>query len=34
MTDLGPHTFKKKQDFNKLCELKSTVQQILNQFGP
>ncbi|KAI4588100.1 hypothetical protein MJG53_002508 [Ovis ammon polii x Ovis aries] len=31
---LGPHSSKKKQDLDKLYELKSKARQIMNQFGP
>ncbi|KAK1340297.1 hypothetical protein QTO34_018864, partial [Cnephaeus nilssonii] len=31
---LGPHTSRKKQDLDKLYELKSKARQIMNQFGP
>uniref|UniRef100_A0A5F9CC44 Transcription initiation factor TFIID subunit 12 n=1 Tax=Oryctolagus cuniculus TaxID=9986 RepID=A0A5F9CC44_RABIT len=31
---LGPHSSKKKQDLDKLCELKSKARQIMNQCGP
>ncbi|KAJ7414932.1 Transcription initiation factor TFIID subunit 12 [Pitangus sulphuratus] len=31
---LGPHNPKKKQDLDKLYDLKSKAQQIMNQFGP
>ena len=30
----GPHSSKKKQDLDKLYELKSKARQIMNQFGP
>jgi hypothetical protein len=33
-TALGPHSSKKKQDLDKLYELKSKARQIMNQFGP
>ncbi|XP_072740986.1 transcription initiation factor TFIID subunit 12 [Ciconia boyciana] len=31
---LGPHNPKKKQDLDKLYDLKAKAQQIMNQFGP
>uniref|UniRef100_A0A452GV94 Transcription initiation factor TFIID subunit 12 n=2 Tax=Gopherus TaxID=38771 RepID=A0A452GV94_9SAUR len=31
---LGPHNHKKKQDLDKLYDLKTKAQQIMNQFGP
>ncbi|KAM6045577.1 transcription initiation factor TFIID subunit 12 isoform 2-T2 [Chlamydotis macqueenii] len=31
---LGPHNSKKKQDLDKLYDLKAKAQQIMNQFGP
>ncbi|XP_071655184.1 transcription initiation factor TFIID subunit 12 isoform X1 [Patagioenas fasciata] len=31
---LGPHNAKKKQDLDKLYDLKAKAQQIMNQFGP
>ncbi|KAG6932496.1 TATA-box binding protein associated factor 12 [Chelydra serpentina] len=31
---LGPHNPKKKQDLDKLYDLKTKAQQIMNQFGP
>ncbi|KAL8220718.1 UNVERIFIED_CONTAM: hypothetical protein K2H54_053200 [Gekko kuhli] len=31
---LGPHTPKKKQDLDKLYDLKAKAQQIMSQFGP
>lgn len=31
---LGPHNTKKKQDLDKLYDLKAKAQQIMNQFGP
>ncbi|XP_006164629.1 transcription initiation factor TFIID subunit 12 isoform X2 [Tupaia chinensis] len=31
---LGPHSAKKKQDLDKLHELKCKARQIMNQFGP
>lgn len=34
MIGLGPHSTKKKQDLDKLYELKSKARQIMNQFGP
>ncbi|KAG8506790.1 Transcription initiation factor TFIID subunit 12 [Galemys pyrenaicus] len=34
MIGLGPHSSKKKQDLDKLYELKSKARQIMNQFGP
>lgn len=34
LVGLGPHNPKKKQDLDKLYDLKTKAQQIMNQFGP